>query len=389
MNIDFNKKYTTAAIYASLVIFASILFYHAVKEFRDLTNVISVLISSISPFISGFIIAYLLNFMLSPIEKHLFNNKYIKKIDKKKRRTMSLTLTYAITFLTLFFFGKFVIPQLAESITKLINDIPMYLTNLNQTINTIAKDLNIKEEQLAIIINKSSELIDFTIGFITDSIPLLGSIVKNFISSIWNVILGIIISIYLLADKEIFCASLKKITYALFPKKKALLLIDIAQKSNKTFGNFIIGKVIDSAIIGVLTFFTLVIFKIPYTVLIASIVAITNVIPFFGPFIGAIPSFIIILLASPTKALVFLIIILIIQQLDGHIIGPKILGESIGISAFWVLFSLLVAGKLLGITGMIIGVPLFAIILSIINDIINSKLAKKGLPKEVEVYIKK
>lgn len=387
MNIDFNKKYTTAAIYASIVVFASILFYNILKDIESLTEVLSVVISAISPFICGFIIAYLLNFILMPIEKTLFATKFTEKLSPKNKRILSLILTYITTFFTLFFFGKFVIPQLGESITKLIDDIPMYLTNLNQTIDTIAKNMNIKEEHLNIIISKSSELINYIIHLMTNAIPVLGNVVKNLLSSLLNIILGFIISVYLLADKEVFCASCKKITYAIFSKGQALRLINITQKSNEVFGKFIIGKIIDSAIIGVLTFIILSLFKIPYTVLISSIVGITNIIPFFGPFIGAIPSFIIILLASPIKAVWFLVIILVIQQLDGHIIGPKILGNSIGISAFWVLFSLLVAGKLLGLTGMIIGVPLFAVIHSIISDAIDFKLMKKGMPKETEFYI--
>ncbi|MDZ7548367.1 AI-2E family transporter, partial [Clostridium perfringens] len=165
-------------------------------------------------------------------------------------------------------------------------------------------------------------------------------------------------------DKDNLCALSKKVTFGLFPESYANELVKLVHKSNYTFGRFLVGKIIDSMIIGVLTFIILTIFKMPYTLLISVIVGITNIIPFFGPFIGAIPSFIIILFVSPVQALWFLLIIFLIQQLDGNIIGPKILGDTIGISAFWILFSILVAGKLLGVVGMIIGVPLFVIIYS-------------------------
>ena len=153
-----------------------------------------------------------------------------------------------------------------------------------------------------------------------------------------------------------------------------------------TFGKFLVGKLLDSCIIGVLTFFILTVCKMPYTILISVIVGITNIIPFFGPFIGAIPSFIIILFVSPVKALWFLLIILIVQQIDGNIIGPKILGDSIGISAFWILFAILVAGKFLGIVGMIVGVPLFAVIYSLLKEVVEGRLKKKGLKTDTKDY---
>jgi predicted PurR-regulated permease PerM len=192
---------------------------------------------------------------------------------------------------------------------------------------------------------------------------------------------------YLLIDKERFLALSKKTTRALFSETRANRIIELANRGNNIFGKFLSGKILDSFIIGVLTFVVITIFKMPYTILISFIVGITNIIPFFGPFIGAIPSAIIILFVSPIKALWFLVIILIIQQIDGNIIGPKILGDSLGISAFWILFSLLVTGKLFGLLGMIIGVPLFVFIYSIIKEIVEGRLKKKGLPYKTDEYM--
>ena len=230
---------------------------------------------------------------------------------------------------------------------------------------------------------------NYTISLLSSLLPVMGDMVKNVFSSLWNIILGIIISIYMLIDKEKLCALIKKITYATFSKEWTLKLIDLTRRTNDTFGKFIIGKIIDSTIIGILTFIILSIFDMPYTILISVIIGITNIIPFFGPFFGAIPSFVIIMFVSFPKAIWFLIIILIIQQLDGNIIGPKILGDSIGISAFWILFSLLIAGKVLGLTGMIIGVPLFAVVYSVIKEIVESNLKKKGLPIDTKDYVSK
>ena len=334
----------------------------------------------------GFVIAYLLNFILAFLEKHILSINPMSKLKKKTKRGISITLTYLISFTVIYLFGKFVIPQVIDSVTLLVNDIPNYIANLSKTFEDLSKVINIDQKYLGVALEKWQELLNYILTLLTNLLPVLGNLLKNTISSIWNLILGLIISIYMLIDKEKFAALSTKITFALFSKENANTLLKLARRSNKTFGNFLIGKIIDSAIIGVLTFIILSIFKMPYTILISVIIGITNIIPFFGPFFGAIPSFLIILLVSPTKALWFLAIIIVIQQLDGNIIGPKILGDSIGISAFWILFSLLVAGKLLGLVGMIIGVPLFAIVYSIIKDIIEINLEKKGLPKDTADY---
>ena len=282
---------------------------------------------------------------------------------------------------------QFLVPQLAESIKGLINDIPKYIYNTTNYLDKSLKEMDINPEYMTFITNKISEITNWTIQVLTNVIPIVGNIFMSFASSVWNIILGIIISIYLLMDKEKFFALGKKVTKALLNEKHSAVILDLANRTNETFGRFIGGKIIDSAIIGVLTFIVLAIFKMPYALLISVIIGVTNIIPFFGPFIGAIPSAIIIMFVSPVQALWFLVIIFVIQQIDGNIIGPKILGDSIGISAFWILFSILVAGKLFGLAGMIIGVPMFALIYSIIKDIIEIRLANKGLPTDTDEYI--
>ena len=283
---------------------------------------------------------------------------------------------------------QFVLPQLVDSIVGLVNDVPTYVSNATKLIEELTRNLDANNEYVGMAMEKWNEIVTYTINVVTNVLPILGNVLKVVASSIWNIVLGLIVSIYLLIDKEKFCALSRKITCALFNEEHSQVAIDLAHRTNDTFGKFLSGKIIDSAIIGILTFIILTIFKMPYTILISVIIGITNIIPFFGPFFGAIPSFVIIMFVSPVKALWFLLIILIIQQLDGNVIGPKILGDSIGISAFWILFALLVAGKILGLVGMIIGVPLFAIIYSIIKDITESKLRKKGLPTETSDYMK-
>ena len=200
-------------------------------------------------------------------------------------------------------------------------------------------------------------------------------------------VIGIIISIYVLMSKEVFIGQSKKVVYALFTGKKANAVIHTVHKSNEIFGGFISGKILDSLIIGILCFICLYFMKMPYSVLVSVIVGVTNVIPFFGPYLGAVPSTILIMLANPIQGLYFVIFILVLQQIDGNIIGPKILGDSTGLSSFWVVFAILLGGGIFGIPGMIIGVPLFAVIFYILRRGLNYVIQKKQLPLDSENYI--
>ncbi len=387
MKVNWNEKYTTISVYAFIVVCCSIVFYLISSQLKVFTGKIGEVIGILQPFIIGFVIAYLLNFILKFYEEKIENIDGFKSMSKKVRRSTCLLLTYITAFLIIYLFMNFVVPQVIESIVGLVNNIPSYLNNLTVLLEDIMKNLNLEPKYFDIANEKLTEIVNYIIQFATDLLPILGNWVVNIASSIWNIILGLIVSSYLLIDKERFYGVGKKIVYAISSERVANRVFELVSRSNYTFGRFLSGKIIDSAIIGVLTFIVLNIFKMPYSTLISVIIGITNIIPFFGPFFGAIPSAIIILFVSPIKAVWFLLIILVIQQIDGNIIGPKILGDSIGISAFWILFALLVAGKFFGIVGMVIGVPIFAIIYSIIKEVIEGKLRRKGLPEDTEEYM--
>lgn len=387
MKVNWNNKYTTIAIYSFLVAVSIILFYLAISQVSIFTDKLDSIIVIMQPFIIGFSIAYIINFLLEFYENKVFETKYIKRLNLKSKRGLGIVLSYITAFFIISMVVKFLLPQLIDSVVGLVNDIPTYINNVTELVSKAIKELNIEDQYSRTLMDNFNNLVNYIIRFVTNLIPALGGFVAKIASSIWNVILGIIVSVYLLIDKEKLCALSKKVTYGLLPEDYANNLIKLVHKSNYTFGRFLIGKIIDSLIIGILTFIILTIFKMPYTVLVSVIVGITNIIPFFGPFIGAIPSFIIILFVSPVQSVWFLLIILFIQQLDGNVIGPKILGDSIGISAFWILFSILVAGKVLGLVGMIIGVPLFAIFYSIVKGFIEGRLKKKGLKTETKDYM--
>ena len=386
MKINWNNRYATIAIYSFLVICASILLYLGISNINEIKSSLNDFVSTLQPFIIGGTLAYLLNFILKFYEERVLSHEMLKKMKKSGKRAIGLVLTYITASIITYLFIQFVLPQLISSIVGLANNIPQYVEDFTKLANDLINNMNLQPEYIDLITNKFGELVTYIITIISNLLPVVGNFIVEATSSILNIIIGIIVSIYILIDKEKFMALGKKVVYAFSSEERANFILRLATQSNMTFSRFIGGKILDSFIIGVLTFIILTIFKMPYVILISVIVGVTNIIPFFGPFIGGIPAAIIILFVSPTKALWFVIIIIIIQQIDGNIIGPKILGDSIGISAFWILFSLLVAAKFMGFVGMVIGVPLFAIFYSIIKEIVELKLNKKGLPINTEEY---
>lgn len=387
MKINWNTKYTTIAVYCVLVVSCIIIFYLSLSQIDIVYAKIQEGIGVLQPFFIGIVIAYLLNFIVKFLEERAIKNKYISKVIKEPKRWLSLLITYSIAFFLVALFIRFVLPQLIDSIVGLINDVPRYIDSSNEFISKTYKKLDLSPKNQQLINDNLNKLIDYIIKTATGLLPILGNVFRTLASSIWNIVIGVIVSIYLLMEKEKFIALSRKVTYGIMPIKAADKISEVAHRSNDVFGKFLTGKIFDSFIIGVLTFIILSIVKMPYTTLVSVIVGCTNIIPFFGPFIGAIPSFLIILFVDPIKAIWFLVIILMIQQLDGNIIGPKILGNSIGISAFWILFAIMVAGKFLGLVGMVIGVPIFAVFYTLLKEFIEDRLKKKGLKVETEEYM--
>lgn len=387
MKIDWNRKYTTIAVYAVIVICLGISFYLSVTRFQKLNDSISTFVSIIKPFLFGFTLAYLLNFVMDFYERMIC--KFKEDISHRTKRAISVVLTYISLAIMVLIFSKFVLPQIIESITLLVRDFPNMLTQLYQHVDKIINRAELNDATRQAVNQQFDIMGRRAVDFATNFVPFVANIFISFVMSVWNLLLGVIISIYILSDKEGFFGLCKKFISAVFTTDKKERIMYITRLSDEILSKFIVGKIIDSIIIAFITFIVLSITKMPYKILITFIIGVTNVIPFFGPFIGAIPSILIVLLVDPVKALWLSLIIFIIQQLDGNVIGPKILGGSIGISSFWILFSLLLAGKFFGITGMVIGVPLFAIIHTIIGESVNNKLKMKGLPTDKREYMDK
>lgn len=385
MRFDKDSKYATMAFYALSVIIASMLFYLAIVNFNYIRSFTSNIAVIFTPITIGLVMAYLFNFFLI-----LYEDKLLSRFNLKhsKKRAFGIILTYLTVFILFGLFLQFILPQLLSSLTGIIAEIPNYVKNLTEYVVDLSNKVDVSDMIQDLVLDKTNEFVAYIIEFSTKLLPMIANYGIVIMSRIWNILLGLIISVYLLAEKEKFCALTKKVTYSLTPQKTADKIVDLTNLADSIFGKFISGKILDSAIIGVLTFVLLLIFKMPYALLVAFIVAVTNVIPFFGPFIGAIPAFFIIMFVSVNQAFIFLILIIIIQQIDGNYIGPKILGDSLGINAFWILFSLLIAGKLFGFIGMVIGVPLFVFIYTILKEVLEARLKKKNLPTETQDYHK-
>lgn len=393
MKIDWNKKYTTIAVYSFIVIALSIIFYVILSGIDRFNQVLSGYFSVLHPFIYGFVIAYLINYPLNFFTKYLKRIPFFKKVKKSRIHILALILAYLFSGCLIYLFITFVLPQLVNSITGLARRIPEYISSTTDFIENLSNEVSIPAEVIDFIneqlYERWTELAELINEITTDLIPTVLFFLRNTAQSFINLFLGLIISTYMLAEKDRFISIAKKINYSIFNKRVSYNLIKISRRSHNIFSNFLGGRILDSAIIGLIAFVVLSIVKMPYASLVSFIIAVTNVVPFFGPFIGAVPSFLIILFESPVKALWFLVIIIILQQIDGNIIGPKILGDSMGISPFWILFSVIVSGRVFGFFGLIIGVPLFVLFYSIVKNIIEQRLKTKGLPIETEDYFHK
>lgn len=390
------KKYIIVALVAFVTFCCCVLFFFLIYRNQEVAKSWQKLLGVLQPIIIGFVVAYLINPVMIVIEKGM--NKLllpkIKNEKKVKKISRSVGVAGALVFLLLIIFLllEMIMPQLIRSVQNMLVTLPSEIASFTMWIQSFLADQN---ELAQTIENTLISAANFLENFLqTQLLPqattYLASITTGVISIaklLFNFIIGLIVSVYILMTKETFIGQGKKIVYAIFRPKTGNIIIKTARKSNQIFGGFISGKILDSAIIGLLCYIVLVIMHMPYSLLVSVIVGVTNVIPFFGPYIGAIPSAILIILADPIMGIYFLIFILILQQVDGNIIGPKILGDSTGLNSFWVVFAILIGGGLFGIIGMILGVPVFAVIYYIARQVITYILQRKKLPIETADYI--
>ena len=351
----------------------------------------------LSPFIWGLIITYL----LAPLYKGLYQGFFLplteKLSGKKKKGSPKLAKALSVLLSIIVFLAMItalvylIIPQLYSSVETIVNNSPGYIDKLSEwSKNTLANYPELRD----FVTEKFEEINTNLFTWIRDTIlPGLGSFVSNitagvyyFLRAVYNIVIGIIVSAYLLSNMESASARAKRLCYCVFGVEWAEKIRSAIRFTDRTFMGFINGKLLDSAIIGLICYVVCAILKMPYALLVSVIIGVTNIIPFFGPLIGAIPSAFIILLVDPLKALIFVIFIIILQQVDGNIIGPKILGSSIGINGFWVMFSIILGAGLFSFWGMLLGVPVFVVIYTGITILVERKLKKRSLPVDPDDY---
>lgn len=387
-----DSKYIKIGIVAFSVIICSVLFYFVFFDKNTLFTFFKKIGDVLTPFAIGAVLAYLLKPMCVMYERLV--SKWFKKM-KRRHKAERYTTNISVFFTLITFFAIIyimvaaIIPQVIDSIKTLVDTAPEIFDNFMSWLRNLVKD----NAELTAVVDRfsvrGSDLIKIGINKLMEVdmskwYSHLIDGVKGVITFLTNILVGIIAGVYILARRKKFAVQGTLLIHSIFKPKWADKVMDEIKYIDKMFSGFINGKIVDSIIIGILTFIVLSIFRMPYALLISVIVGITNIIPYFGPFMGAIPSALIILMIDPIKGFWFIVIIIIIQQLDGNVIGPKILGESTGISSFWVLFSILLFGGLFGFVGMVIGVPLFAVIYDIARRGIRYGLIKN---KKGDMYL--
>jgi predicted PurR-regulated permease PerM len=391
------QRYIYWGVTALVVVAISVAFGFAISRFNVVSGIIGKIIGILHPIIYGAVLAYLLlpvynrtyAYVIEKCARHIKSQKALRGAGKSAGTIVSLLLLFAIVA------GLFsmIIPQIYDSILILQESLGDYINNLTGWLMRLLEDNPQLEE--AIMPYYQEGVVRFQTWITSDLVPNVSMIINRLstgilsvVTVVKNILIGIIVMVYLLNIKDTLCAQAKKILYGILRVRDANLVISEFRFAHSIFGGFITGKLLDSLIIGIMCFFSLQFLKMPYVLLISVIVGVTNVIPFFGPFIGAIPSAFLILLVSPVQCFYFIIFIIVLQQFDGNILGPKILGDSTGLPSFWVLFSILLFGGLFGFVGMIIAVPTFAVAFRGIAVYVNKELKKKELSTDTEDYMR-
>lgn len=419
MKIDWNSKYTTIAVYTILTVLAIMLLYVAIVNFDDVTGFFDTLNDVLAPVYIGLAIAYLANPIMKMCETRIFRFKITNKSRFHLKRALSITLSFIIILIILTILLLLILPQVYVSISDLsskmsgyikdtvkwldsflpnsiFGDAEITLSNFVNSIgswlydylesSSIGEELNDIQKQLSLIADNLDTLLTSSFAILKDYVPVVMGAFTGFAGGVLDSVLGIFFAIYILSSKEKLIAQAKKVLRAFTGEKQYNGVLELANFTNKTFGGYLVGKIVDSLIVGVLVFIGCIVFGIPYAILVSVLIAVTNVIPIIGPFLGAIPGVLIIFIVDPAKVLWFIIINLVIQQIDGNIIVPILLGESTGLSSLWVLFSITVMGGMWGLFGMFISVPIFAIIYTLIKLLVEKKLASRALPTETDNY---
>lgn len=382
-----NQKYASIAYYAVWVIALCIALVFVLNSLDNIWTYIRNLITAVTAFIYGFVIAYICNPIYKKLHTYVFAFIEKKKAHPKLRKTFSLIFTYIIFFGIIAIIVFSLIPSFGDNFTKLANNIGSYLNNAMVWVTELFENLKIN-----IPILDSQKIIDTLTNFLKElDLTKFATIILNtgvsIVQQIIYFVIGLILSVYFLMYKHSMTAKIRKLLCAIFSKKTYNRICEFANYTDRTFGRYLMGAALDSLLVGTIVVVVLSILGYEFAPLIGVVVGITNIIPFFGPFLGAVPSALIILIADgPIKMLIFIIFILVLQQVDGNIINPHIVGATTGLTPIGVIASVTVCSHIFGFIGMVIGVPLFAVLTYIVSEILDNRLKKKNLPSDTKLF---
>lgn len=378
-----NRKYFTICVYALAVITIGTAIIYMIVNAEQTKNNFNELMSALSPFLGAIFIAFLLNPIVNFLYKKVFNRLFRGKATSLSK-FLSILFSYLLAIGIITITILYILPELAQSVKDLRVIVPSIVDTVIDFLNNIEAlfpnlDIEWIEEKLQQLL---PNLLTYGTNFLSNLVPFLYSFSVSLVKVVINLLLSIVVSCYMLADKTILAKNCKRAAYALLPTKNVQAYIDTAKECLGMFTGFIVGKSVDSLIIGCLCYLIMSILKMPYALLISVIVGVTNMIPYFGPFIGAVPGIVIYLFISPLRAVGFAIMILCLQQFDGLILGPKILGSSTGLKPLWVILAITLGGAYGGVLGMFLGVPVTAVIVHLLDKFIHSRLVRRHIPDE-------
>lgn len=368
-----------------ILISFAILAYFFINRFENVMVFFNFVISLLSPVFIGVGIAFVINLLVRFYEINLVGklpeNKIPKKIMKLKR-PLSMIFAYVSAFAIIVIIVNFIIPKISISIKALTVSLPEYMNNIAFFFQDITKNHNFTNQLWEQFINNIDKVISNTSQVLNVALPQIFNITKGLTSGLINIFLGFVFSVYMLASKEKLLSILKKTVYAFSKKEKADRIVEISARANKIFRSFVGGQLIESTILGVLCFIGMALFKMPYAPLVSVIVGITSLVPVLGSYVGVIISALLILLESPAMALWFVVFVVILQQIEGNLIYPRVVGNAIGLDGIWVLLAVTIGGSLFGVLGILLGVPVMAVIYTVAKENINGILERKNINEE-------
>ena len=388
MKPPISKEVRVRILPAICVVTFTVLLVAAMIYFKNIWGFLKTVFTLARPFFIGFAIAFLLGPIQRKLEKKILRPLLFKKgrfLKLMRAISSLLSLIFLLAIIAVFLF--LMVPQLIDSIKQLITLISNFINTNSMRINQMLMEFefaSLDGEEIVVAWNNIASSLMVNIDTIVGGVYMVS---KSIVGMIYQFLVGIITAFYIMMDKEKICAQIKKIGYGIFKRDRIEALIYWTRRANHIFSSFIVGKIIDSAIIGAICYIGMLIFKMEYPLLISCVIGVTNIIPFFGPFIGWIPCTLILLIINPMSAVWFSLFILVLQQLDGNVIGPHILGDYVGVSALSIMIAIVIGGGLFGFTGMLVSVPVYALGYAIFRTMLHNKLKRNNLPTDTEEYI--